>query len=153
MHTSYCHACFPLLCMPLTIMHASYCYACFSLPCMPFTTMHVRTFRHWQLFFYTMSTVLFRCSFLPLSPTVVYLPLPYISHYRISLTAVYFPLPCMPFTAMHASYCYAYLPLPCMSLTIIHVSHCHACLLLPCMSKQSRHWQFFFCAVLLIYIP
>jgi hypothetical protein len=138
MHAFHCHACLLLPCMPLTAMHAFYCYACLSLPCMPFTAMHVRTFRHWQFFFYAISTVLLKCPFLPLSPIAVYLPLPYTSYCRIPPTAVYLLLPCMPFIAMHASHCHAYLPLPCMSLTAMHVSHCHACLLLPCMSGQSR---------------
>jgi hypothetical protein len=74
------YLCLLLPCMSLTAMHASHCHACLSLPCMPSTAMHVRTFRHWQLFFYAMSTVLLRCPFLPLPPTAVYLPLPYTSH-------------------------------------------------------------------------
>jgi hypothetical protein len=99
----YCHACLLLPCMPLIAMHAFYCHACLLLSCMPLTVMHVRTFRHWQLFFYVMSTVLLRCPFLPI------LLLPYIFYCRISLTA------------MHAFYCYVCLLLSCMSFIAVHV--------------------------------
>jgi hypothetical protein len=115
-------------------MHAFYCHACLPLPCMPPTAMHVRTFRHWQLFFYAMSTVLLRCPSLPLPPTAVYLPLPYTSHCHACL-----PLPCMSPTAMHASHCHACLPLPCMPPTAMHAFHCHACLPLPCMPSTAMH--------------
>jgi hypothetical protein len=103
MHTFYYHACLLLLCMPSITMHASHCHAYFLLPCMPLTTMHVRIFRHWQFFFYAMSTVLLRYPFLSLP-----------------LTTVYLPLPCMPPTAMHAFHYHACLSLPCMPPAAMH---------------------------------